>query len=94
MYISGAISSRPYQEVLTAFDAAADRFEAAGFEVLNPTKNGLPLSAPWREHMKVDIMMLLEADFVHMLPGWGYSKGARLEHHIARELGKIVTYSD
>lgn len=37
--------------------------------------------------MRRDLQMLLKCSAVCMLPGWKRSRGARLEHHVAEELG-------
>ncbi len=93
MYISGRISGLPLEEAQLEFDRAEGVLEALGYEVLNPIwGNGLDHSASWNDHMVADIKMLLSADSVFMLPGWASSKGARIEHEIARELEKPIYY--
>lgn len=69
-----------------AFFAAEDALRAAGFDVINPARNGLPDSAEWHEHMRADIKMLMDCDGVALLPGWERSNGARLEEHIGCRL--------
>ena len=41
-----------------------------------------------------DIRELVACDAVYMLPGWPASRGARLEHHVAVELGLHVIDGD
>ena len=40
--------------------------------------------------MRVAIPELCKCDAIYMLEGWRHSKGARLEHTIARELGMEI----
>ncbi len=46
----------------------------------------------WAKYMEVDLGALLNCDAVYMLKNWGGSKGARIEHAIAKELGLTVEY--
>jgi Domain of unknown function (DUF4406) len=85
VYISGPMTGMPDLNK-AAFLAAADSLAGAGYKVVNPVYNGVPDSAPWQEHMRVDIAMLVGCDGVATLPGHMASKGARLEVHIARQL--------
>lgn len=92
LYISGRITGLPYEEAEKMFNAAQAFLETQGFEVLNPTKNGLAPQAPWCEHMLADIRMLFSADGIFMLSDWQESRGARIEHGIAKEMGLPVYY--
>ena len=42
--------------------------------------------------MKNDINQLMTCDSLVLLDGWQKSRGAKLEHHIARNLGLTITY--
>jgi hypothetical protein len=42
--------------------------------------------------MVEDIRQLMTCDAIYMLKGWEKSKGASLEHHIAKELGLEIYY--
>lgn len=75
-----------------AFDAKAAELRANGIDVFNPAENGLPSTALWAEHMRVDIRELTQCTHIYMLEGWLGSRGARLEHHIAHELGLVILY--
>lgn len=86
LYISGPMTGLPGFNK-PAFFAAEDALRAAGFDVVNPARNGLPDSAEWHEHMRADIKMLMDCDGVALLPGWERSSGARLEEHIGLRLG-------
>ena len=47
-------------------------------------------SAP--QIMNHDLELLRRCDAIVMLPGWENSKGSRVEHELAKELGKQVFY--
>ena len=90
IYVSGPMTGLP-EFNKPAFYAAEAQLQAAGFEVVNPARNGLPDTAEWHQHMRADIKMLMDCDGVAMLDGWWMSKGARLEKNIADRLGMEVT---
>ena len=46
----------------------------------------------WREYMIADIIELVKCDAIYMIKGWELSRGARLEHHIASDMGMEVFY--
>lgn len=93
IYISGPISGRNMDEVTTHFNEAREVIEQCGHKAVSPLDNGLPDSATWKEHMKADINMLFDCDAILMLFDWKRSKGARIEHGIATEIGMTVFYS-
>ena len=95
IYISGKMSGLTDTGIHAAFDPIADRFRATGHKVYNPADH----LEEFRRHrytyehiMELDIQELLTCGIVIMLPTWRDSKGATLEHHIARVLGKFVVY--
>lgn len=73
-----------------AFNAAAAALRAQGRDVFNPAENGLPDTAAWEEHMRVDIRALMDCDVIHMLPGWCESRGAQIEWLLAYKLGMAI----
>lgn len=77
-----------------AFFSAAAIYRAAGHKVINPAEldSEIGTGEPWDVYLRRDIVALSTCDHIVMLPGWAESKGARLEHHIAEELGMDVTY--
>lgn len=73
-----------------AFNAMAAELRARGFAVENPAEHGVVDGADWADYMAYDLTRLGLCGQVAVLPGWENSKGARLEVHIARELGMRV----
>lgn len=73
-----------------AFNAMAAKLRARGYQVENPAEHGVVDDADWADYMAYDLTRLGLCGMVAVLPGWENSKGARLEVHIARELGMRV----
>ena len=99
-YIAGPMTG--YADLnFPAFHAKAAEQRAAGYEVINPAEiNGgadelvacakmtpEQVAAHWRACMRNDITSLMTCSRIVMLPGWTASRGAMLEHHIAKALG-------
>ena len=85
VYISGPMTGRPDNNI-DEFNKAEDLLLKAGYEVLNPTSNGLSNSASYEDHMRADLRMLSVADALAFLPDWEKSRGARLEIEVAHAL--------
>lgn len=92
VYISGAIAHYDMNERKEAFADAEQCLRGMGFSPVNPFKNGLPDEAHWREHMRADIRLLLDCEFIYMLQGWELSKGAKLELDVASSCGIKVLF--
>lgn len=73
-----------------AFNKMAAELRAQGYVVENPAEHGVVDGADWADYMAYDLTRLGLCGQVAVLPGWENSKGARLEVHIARELGMTV----
>ncbi len=98
IYIAGKISGLDYAEALAKFDKAETTLRMLGYDPVNPMKeNGLDGDGnehPWAEYMRRDIPHLLACDAIYLQADWTDSQGARLEHHIATELGMKIVYED
>ena len=46
----------------------------------------------WREHMRADIRLLLDCEYIYMLKDWELSKGAKLELDVASSCGIKVLF--
>ncbi|MDR1562285.1 MAG: DUF4406 domain-containing protein [Dysgonamonadaceae bacterium] len=92
IYISGKITGEPFEKVKERFQKAEDFLKKTGFEVVNPTKNGLTASHKWEQHLLRDIETLFSCDAIYMLNGWADSTGSRIEHNIALETGKEIIF--
>ena len=92
IYISGKISGTDLTETRKRFAAAANATKRLGYEPVNPLENGLSEHDSWEAHMLKDIADLLHCNAIYMLQGWKDSKGARIEHYIATEIGMPIMY--
>lgn len=101
LYISGPITGLPDHNK-AAFEQAWEQLVGAGYTAVNPhvicavlaehecaypcTPSELEL--PWADYLRSDLIeMLRSCEALAMLPGWETSRGARLEVHVARDLG-------
>lgn len=105
VYVAGPMSGHADLN-FPAFNAAAAEYRRRGCFVVNPAEiNGGEIEiahtanmsdeqyqAHWRKCMHRDIAQLITCDTIVMLDGWTKSRGANLEHHIARELGLTICY--
>lgn len=86
IYISGRITGN--KNYISEFNEAEGFLKLSRFEVVNPIKeNRYEENKTWKDYMIQDIKLLLSCDAIYMLSGWRRSKGARLEHYIAKKLG-------
>ena len=92
IYISGKISGTDLTETHKRFAAVAKAMKRIGVEPVNPLENGLSEHDSWEAHMLKDIVDLLQCKAIYMLQGWQDSKGARIEHYIATEIGIHIMY--
>lgn len=96
IYIAGKISGLNYSDAFAKFFNATKLLRGLGHEPINPMEvNGLDGDGkqhPWAEYMRRDIPVLLSCDAIYLLPDWTDSQGAKLEKHIADELGMLVIY--
>lgn len=92
IYISGKISGTDLTETRKRFAAVAKVTKKLGYEPVNPFENGLSEQDTWEAHIVKDIADLLQCKAIYMLQGWRESKGARIEHYIATEIGMPIMY--
>ena len=88
-YVSGPMTDMPEYN-FPAFNEAAGRLREQGYEVSNPADRGVIDGWSWSDYLRVDLIDLVMCDAIFMLPGWQQSKGARLERHVAEQLGMAI----
>lgn len=93
IYISGKITGDP--NYYLKFHAAQDYLEVVQgwnyWSIVNPVEHCNP-EWPWWRCMAKDLRLLLKCRHVAMIPGWEESRGARIEHRVARLLKKEIIY--
>lgn len=86
LYIAGPMTGIEDHN-FPAFNEAADQLRAAGYEVENPADQGVVDGWEWADYLRHDLPLLLKCDGVALLSWWYRSRGAKLEHYVAVELG-------
>lgn len=97
IYISGKITGTDDYEA--KFAEAEKKLEEQGYLVINPVEYGKllqdifsPKVPKWRDYMKSDLQALMTTDRIYMLKDYKESKGARLEHFLAKILKYKIIY--
>ena len=88
VYVSGPMTGIPDFNY-PAFDAACVALRDAGLEVISPHEVN-PIDGEeraWEWYVRRDIVALMDADAIVVLPGWEASRGATLETLISSALG-------
>lgn len=86
LYICGPMTGLPGLN-FDAFFEADKLLQDAGYETLNPAdRAGRTVGMPWEWYLRRCLKDVADADGLALLAGWQGSKGAQLEHHVAREL--------
>ncbi len=95
VYLSGPITSLPLEDACAMFLRSEKHLRGYGFSVVNPMNNGLSPDSSWEEHMRKDIALLLDCDYICLLPNYRQSKGAMIELYIATALQMtVINHSD
>jgi len=96
VYISGPISGRDFEEAFEQFSDAEFAIKEKNplAKVVNPMRLAIPDGCVWDLAMRECIGAMMECNYIHMLPGFEESKGARLEMTIAQALGFGVCNSE
>lgn len=89
LYVAGPMTGLP-EFNYPAFQAAADRLSAAGYEVEDPSTNVNPTPGDYHGWLRAGLAQLIRCDGVALLEGWEASGGARLEVNVAATLGMRV----
>lgn len=92
-YIAGPMTGLPDFNH-PAFNAAAAALRAQGRTVINPADHGVVTGAAWADYVRADLALLAGCETIYLLPGWSRSRGAMLEHHVARALGMPIDFAD
>lgn len=93
-YISGKITGT--NDYVERFLQAEMKVRNLGFEPINPVKvnSELPSDTSWLDYMVMSIIVMTRSDVrkIYMLKGWENSKGAIIEHNLAKGAGYEIIY--
>lgn len=93
IYISGKITGLDYEVAKGYFCTVEEKLKEAGHIGINPmTLVPYKEGKTWEEYMLDDIKLLFSCDAIIMLENWLDSKGARMEHEIAKTHGLQIFY--
>ena len=74
-----------------AFEELAFDLRAEGRKVISPHELHKPSEdTAWDWYLRRDLSQLVKCSDIAMLPGWQSSRGAKLEHYVAKALGLTV----
>lgn len=92
IYIAGKVTGLPAEPTALKFKEAQDKIEAKGYTVVNPIELIANPNEDWNVAMKKCIEALEFCDAIYMLPCYIDSRGAKIEHRTAIQLGLQVYY--
>ena len=93
IYISGAITGIARLIVASNFAEAVQEINYKGLYIpVDPNKLPHLHNDNWLDYMKEDIQCLMSCAAIYMLKNWRTSKGATIEHDLAKSLGMPVFY--
>jgi len=92
IYVSGPMTGiKDHNYVL--FNRVTRLLRIKGHKVVNPAElDVINKKETWVECLKRDITELMSCDSIALLPGWWWSKGAKLEVFIGWMLGYKIHY--
>lgn len=90
IYISGRISGMRLITAEIIFEFYELFLKDLGYNVVNPIKINHNHDLKWRSYMKKDIKYMMDCDAVFLLKNWKYSKGARIERRLAKNLNYTI----
>lgn len=102
VYISGKVTGTT--DYVDRFFNAENKLDEMRFNVVNPIRRTEHLVAQheakklpppeWSDYMSECLVALSGCDTIYMLKDWKDSKGARMEHRIAQQLGMKILYEE
>jgi len=86
IYIAGPISTLSLEAAQRNFLQAKENIQLSGHTPVNPMELRHEHDKSWESYMKACISEMMSCDAIMMLTGWQQSKGARIEHNLAKTL--------
>lgn len=91
-YISGKISGLKFEEAQHNFSIASRNARSWGMIALDPMNFTHDHDCTWESYMKEDLRQMMKCQVIYMQRNWTKSRGARIEHRLAWQLGFNVIY--
>lgn len=93
IYISGKITGLDLSEALAKFKAAEYIIREQGGDPVNPMEIvEAEEGKEWEDYMREDIIILMNCTEIYMLDNWTDSRGAKIEHALAKTLKYKIHY--
>lgn len=86
IYIAGKVTGEEREVCWPKFQKVKFNLEALGYEVINPLEVVCADETCWDTAMKKCIAALMTCDMIYLLSDWRESKGAKIEHKLAKSL--------
>ena len=86
-YISLPITGRDIQEVKNNIEDLKDFVRTLGYDPVSPFDREVDLNATHEQHMREDLKLLRDYDYILMEDGWSHSVGCRAELNVALSCG-------
>lgn len=86
MYISGKITGLPQRQVAKKFAESCQTAKRLGYEPVSPPAFVPEAVTDWNAAMRICIAYLVGCDAILLQEDWPLSRGAKIEHDIARAL--------
>lgn len=92
-YIAGKITGLPRHEAKDLFEDAEQVVIMGGGDPVSPIRL-IPYvpGKEWEEYMKEAIALMMTCERVLFLPNWSDSRGAKIEHALAKTLKMEISY--
>ena len=91
-YISLPITGRDLNDVMERIAELKRKLEDKGFVPVSPFDRDVDFNASHAEHMREDIKMLIDCDYILMGREWEYSVGCRAELNAALACGMKIMF--
>ena len=94
VYISGPVTGKNRKNALDDFGRAEKALTQIDYDVVNPMKL-IPddFQGDWTVAMRLCLIEMLEkCDTVYFMKDWKTSRGARIEHFLAMQLGFNILF--
>lgn len=94
VYLAGPMTGFPEYNY-PAFFQAAEMLRERGLLVQNPAEHAQRNPQfSWEGYMRQSLKLMLDCDELYLLPGWGKSNGANIEHNLALDLNMPISYPE
>lgn len=91
-YNSGKITGLSDLDYILNFLDADDEIKQLGYNPISPLDKNMQGNIPWWLHITLDVMLLLTCRTAYFQRNWKDSRGARIEHRIAKFFRMKIIY--